>query len=455
MATGRLDDLIETLESEFYERQPRSAELTQRARPVLAGGANSNRQMRMAQAMWVTHGAGSRVWDVDGNEYVDLHGGHGAMLVGHGHPRVVEAVAERVALGTHFGEPTEDAIVVAGELARRFGLPLWRFCNSGTEATHDAVRMMRAYTGRKKIIKAEGCYHGHNDSVMVAAANTLDELGPAERPASPQSGAGLLQEITDLTIVVPWNDAAQLERRLDEERGQIAGVILEPIPMNMGMVLPDPGYVESVRELTRQHGALLVFDEIKTGLTVDPGGATALLGVEPDIVCLGKAFGAGLSCGAIGGTDSVMDMIATGAYEQIGTYNGNPLLMAAARAGLCDVLDEFAYAHVGALQRRLVNGCREVIEEYGLPATVQSVGAKGYVGFAPRVMHNYREFLGLDQRFGHCHWLFQHNHGVFLPPWAAGQPWLISVQHTEDDVELCAANFRKFASVLRDTAALV
>src|SRR5215210_2769927 len=212
----------------------------------------------------------------------------------------------RVPRGTHFAQPTEDAIAVAGELARRFGLPLWRFSNSGTEATMDAVHLMRAITGRDLIVKVEGCYHGHHDSVMVSVSNGKDEIGPAERPYSAPSGTGIPRAITDLTLIVPYNDLDALERVFEEHRGQIAGMILEPIMMNAGVIPPEEGYLESVREIVDDHGALLAFDEVKCGVTTAYGGASGYLGVSPDMVCLAKAIGGGVPCGAIGGTEEVM-----------------------------------------------------------------------------------------------------------------------------------------------------
>src|SRR5919106_2940504 len=273
-----LDRLIEEQERIFVDRQPRSTELRERAGRSLAGGVTSNWQISRPQSVWLSHGRGSRVWDADGHEYVDMHGGYGVGLVGHGHPKVVEALRDRVPNGTHFAQPTEDAIAVAEELKRRWGLPLWRFGNSGTEATMDAVHLMRARSGRDRIIKVEGCYHGHHDSVMVSVYNPLEELGPPDWPANPASGAGIPQAIMDLVTVVPFNDVAAVERVLDEFQGQIAGMILEPIMMNAGIVIPDPGYLAEIKDLLHSRGAYLAYDEVKTGLTAGPAGATGVLG---------------------------------------------------------------------------------------------------------------------------------------------------------------------------------
>jgi glutamate-1-semialdehyde 2,1-aminomutase len=446
---SRLDELIAGQEELFLRRQPRSRELAERARGSLAGGVTSSWQIARPQPVWISHGAGSRVWDVDGNQYVDLHGGYGVMAVGHAHPRVVAAVSERVRRGTHFAQPTEEAIAVAEELARRFRQPLWRFANSGTEATMDAVHLMRAITGRSRIVKVEGCYHGHHDSVQVSVYPPPSELGPAERPASTPASSGIPAEIVALTSIVPFNDLDAAERVFAEHPGQVAGMLLEPVMMNAGIIPPEAGYLEGLQEITRRHGALLAFDEVKTGLTAAPGGATQRYGVTPDIVCLAKAMGGGLSTAAIGGSHAVMGHIVDGDYDQVGTFNGNPLAMAAARAALTDVLTPGAYRHLERLQQRMVDGVEEVIARTGLPAYVVAVGAKGCVTFSPTPVRNFRDFLAIDDRWSHCHWLFQHNGGVFLPPWGKAEQWLLSAQHTTDDVARFLANFAAFADALR------
>jgi glutamate-1-semialdehyde 2,1-aminomutase len=445
----RLDRLIEDQERAFLSRQRRSAELLDRARRSLAGGVTSNWQIARPQAVWLDRGRGSRVWDADGNEYVDLHGGYGVNLAGHGHPRIVEAITGRAPNGTHFAQPTEDAIVVAEELVRRFGLPVWRFGNSGTEATMDAVHLIRAFTGRSRIVKIEGAYHGHHDSVMVSVYNGLEELGPEHRPVSAASGAGILDAAIDLVSVVPYNDLAALERTLDEHGGEVAGMVVEPVMMNAGVILPDDGYLARVRDLIHARGGLLVFDEVKTGFTLGPGGGTAAFGVTPDIVCLAKALGGGVPCGAIGGTEEVMGLIARGEYEQVGTFNGNPLTMAAARAQLTEVLDAEAYRRLDTLRERIVAGAERLIEQYDLPADVVAVGAKGCITFSTTPVRNYREFLAIDDRWSHAHWLFQMAGGVFLPPWGKAEQWLISVQHTEEDIDRFLDNFETFGRALR------
>jgi glutamate-1-semialdehyde 2,1-aminomutase len=359
-------------------------------------------------------------------------------------------VRAQVARGTHFAQPTENALAAAAELARRFSLPQWRFTNSGTEATMDAVHLMRAITGRDLIIKVEGCYHGHHDSVQVSVCPDAadDDRGPVESPRGVPSSSGIPAAITDLTLVVSYNDVAAVQRVLDAHPGQIAGMILEPIMMNAGIIKPEPGYLQALKDLLHSRGALLTFDEVKTGLTVGPGGATRYTGVTPDIICLAKAIGGGVAVAAIGGTTEVMEHVANGDYEQVGTFNGNPLAMAACRAMLTEVASADAYERLEKLRLRAVAGLEREIERNGLSAHVVSVGAKGCVVFSAHPVKNFRDFLSVRDAYSHAHWLFQHNGGVFLPPWGKIEQWLISVQHDETDIDRFIANFGQFAAAV-------
>jgi glutamate-1-semialdehyde 2,1-aminomutase len=447
-ANSKLADIIAEQEEIFVKRQPNSAALASRAAAVLAGGVTSSWQITQPQPVWLSHGAGSKVYDADGNTYVDLHGGYGAALAGHAHPAIVAAVTDQVTRGTHFAQPTENAIAVAGELARRWGLPRWRFANSGTEATMDAVHLMRSYTGRDLIIKVEGGYHGHHDSVQVSVMPDVTEAGPKEQPASVPSSTGIPAAITSLTLVAQFNDLASVARLLDAHPGQVAGMIVEPVMMNAGIIPPQPGYLAGLRDLLHSRGALLTFDEVKTGLTVGPGGVTRQSGVTPDLVCLAKALGGGVAVAAVGGSDELMDHVARGGYEMVGTFNGNPLAMAAARAMLTEVATDEAYARIERLRLRAAAGLSAAISDYGLTGSVVTAGAKGCVVFLPQPVRDYRDFLAVDDSLSHAHWLFQHNGGVFLPPWGKIEQWLISVQHDEADIDLLIANFRAFAAAV-------
>jgi glutamate-1-semialdehyde 2,1-aminomutase len=251
------------------------------------------------------------------------------------------------------------------------------------------------------------------------------------------------------TLVVPFGDVAAVRRVLEANRGEVAGMIIEPMMMNIGVVPPPPGYLADLKEELGRHDALLCFDEVKTGLTVHEGGATRLLGVTPDLVCLAKSMGGGLPCGALGATNEVMEVVESDGYEVVGTFNGNPLTMAAAKATLLEVLTPEAHAHIEALRDRMVAGSEEILERHGIEAYVTAFGAKGAVIFSSSRIENYRDFLAYDGRYGHVHWLYQHNGGVFLPPWGKAEQWTLSVQHTTDDVDRFLANLDAFATALR------
>src|SRR5919199_1748586 len=366
----RIRELIEREEKALNDRTQGSAEMYRRAHAVLSGGGASSYQLRDPWPIYLERGSGPRVWDVDGNEYLDFHNGFGSMIQGHAHPAIGEAVRRRYDLGTHFAAPTEDAVIVAEELQRRWGLTRWRYTNSGSESTMDAIRIARAYAKRDTVMKIFGSYHGHHDTVMVSIGVEYDKIGDRDDLASLPYGAGIPNATVEMTVPVPFNDADAMERRierLDAEGRKPACVIMEAAMMNLGIVLPEPGYLEAVRDVTRRHGIVLIFDEVKTGLCIAAGGAVERFGVVPDMVTMAKSLGGGLPTGAIGGTEEVMSVVENGRVYQVGTYNGNPLTMAAARASLEEVLTPNAYAHLDYLNERIVTRSQEIVDRYGLP----------------------------------------------------------------------------------------
>src|SRR3954453_9081738 len=360
--------LMERQRARYRERTARSAEYFARAGKVMPGGVPSQFQKNDPWPVYVERGTGAQVWDVDGNEYLDFHNGFGVMCVGHANPVIAAAVKRRVDEGTHFAAPTEGSIIVAEELARRFGLPQWRFTNSGTESTMDAVHVARGATGRDMILKIEGSYHGHHDAVMVSVYPPLEALGERDDPVSVPYGGGTPQAITDLTRAVPFNDAEALESVLEKIGDQVAGLIMEPAMMNINIIPPKEGYLERVRELTAAHGVKLIFDEVKTGCTIAAGGATGRFGVVPDMITLAKASCGGYPGGAIGMTRELAEIVADGTIKQDGTFNGNPLVMAAAEATLTEVLTDDVYQELEETNRSLLEGCRQIIDAHGLPA---------------------------------------------------------------------------------------
>ena len=446
---GRIAELTAREAARLNERTARSAETYDRAREVLSGGVASSYQLRDPWPIYVSHGSGPLVWDADGNEMIDFHNGFGSMLQGHAHPAIGRAVAARYGRGTHFAAPTEDAIVVAEELARRFGMARWRYTNSGTESTMDAIRIARAFTGRDTVMKILGSYHGHHDAVMVGIESR--EAADPEALESLPYCAGIPSAVVEMTIPVPFNDAAAMERRIARlaRDGRLpACVIMEAAMMNLGVILPQAGYLEEVRDITRRHGIVLVFDEVKTGLCIGPGGATRRFGVRPDLLTLAKALGAGLPCGAIGGSEEVMAVVEDGSAYQVGTFNGNPLGMAAARANLLEVLTPQAYEHLDRLNARIVGGCQRVVDDHGLPGYALGVAAKGCVTFASRKVVDYATFAAhQDAELCELAWLFNMNRGVFMTP-GREEEWTLSVTHADEHVDRYVAVFDELAREL-------
>ncbi|HXN91295.1 MAG TPA: aspartate aminotransferase family protein [Candidatus Sulfotelmatobacter sp.] len=444
----RVADLTAREEEVFKRARPRSVELWKEAKEVMPRGVPSSFQDSKPQPVFVDGGKGSRVWDADGNEYVDFHNGFGVMVVGHAHPKIVEAVRRQIELGSHFAQPVENVVVVAKELSRRFKQPKWRFTNSGTESTLDAVRIARAFTGRDRLIKIEASYHGHHDALMVSVEPPPALMGPADHPASVPQSEGIPAAIVELTTVVPFNDPDALDKAMSEHQGEVAAVIVEPAMMNVGIVLPDQGYLDKVKEIAHRHGALLIFDEVKTGVTIAPGGATERFNVTPDLIALAKAIGGGLPCGAVGGREDVMGVIEEKRVAQMGTFNGNPLTMAASKVTLLEILDPNAYAHFDALAETLQGGLDEAIQRHGLPFHVITLAARGGVTYRARRVRNYRDYLEIDKAMAYLSWLYQCNRGVLMAP-GAEENWTLSVQHSIDDVQRYVDNFTEMARDLR------
>ncbi len=447
---SRLAELTAREETHLNAETKGSGRMFERAQKSLSSGVASSYQLRDPWPIYLERGEGAYVWDVDGNRMIDYHNGFGSMVQGHAHPAITKAVTERISKGTHFAAPTEDAVVVAEELQRRWGLPLWRYVNSGSEATMDAIRIARAHTGRDTIMKIFGSYHGHHDYVMVSIGVPYGQIGDRDNLASLPYGEGIPQSVANMTVPVPFNDIDAMESRilrLIREDRKPACVIMEAAMMNLGVILPEPGYLEAVRELTRQHGILLIVDEVKTGICIAPGGATSKYGLEPDLVTLAKALGGGLPSGAIGGTEEALSTVTNGKVYQVGTYNGNPLVMAAARANLLEVMTADAYAHLDALNEHLLKGCEAVIARYNLPGYAVGIGSKGCVTFSPSKVVDYESFkANQDGEVSDLAWLYNMNRGIFMTP-GREEEWTLSITHTLED---CDQFIRVFDEMARD-----
>jgi glutamate-1-semialdehyde 2,1-aminomutase len=453
---ARAGEIAEKESKVLLDRTPGSKALHERAVKSLPSGVASNFQVGDPYPVYLKRGQRSSVWDVDGTEYTDFHGGFGVNVVGHAHPKIVEAIRKVADQGIHFAVTTEATVALAEEICSRFQLEQMRFVNSGTEATMDALRVARAATGRDKVIKMEGSYHGHHDAVLFSVVPEADVLGLRRsvggEAATSDSGIywteptskGIPRSQWRDTLIAPFNDAEALERGLAEIGDRVAAVIMEPVMMNIGIVVPQPGYLERVKELCTKHGVVFIFDEVKSGGTIAYGGVIERFGVQPDLACFAKAIGGGATIGAFGGRADVMDWVTKGAAQQ-GTFNGNPLSAHAGLAALTQVLTPDAYDHLGKLGTLLAEGCRRAIDEHAIPAHAVDLGAKGCVSYRVEPLQNYRDFLDTNSELFAASFPWMVNRGIFMTPGDEEQ-WTISVQHTEDDVaryvdafgELCA-----------------
>jgi glutamate-1-semialdehyde 2,1-aminomutase len=408
----------------------RSAELYARAQTLLPGGVNSPvRAMRAISRdpLFIASGRGSRIRDVDGNEYVDWVCSWGPLILGHAHPEVIAAVIEAARSGTSFGAPTEGEVQLAAEVAERMpSVQMLRMTSSGTEATMSVIRLARAITGRDPVLKFAGAYHGHVDGLLAEAGSGLATLGI---PASP----GVLAAAASATVIVPWNDPAALVAAT--ERHQLAAILAEPVPANMGLVAPEPGFLELLRERADATGALLVFDEVISGFRVASGGAQSYFGVTPDLTILGKIVGGGLPAAAYGGPRVLMEHIApAGDVYQAGTLSGNPLAVAAALATLAR-LDDDAYRRLARFTDRLAAGLREVAAEADRAVQVHSLPGLLTTFFSDSPVTDYESAAACDLvAYGAwCRGLLER--GVYPPP-SQFEAWLPSLVHTDEDLAL-------------------
>jgi glutamate-1-semialdehyde 2,1-aminomutase len=433
----------------FVRRTPKSAESHKKNLKRIPLGVASNYRAYDPYPIFAKEGHAGHFRDVDGNDYIDHNLCFGALMAGHCHPAVMKAVEPRLRLGTIFGMPHDMEWQLAEEICNRFPIEMVRFGNSGTEVTMHAIRIARAATGRDKIVKFEGAYHGLHDNALVSVKpHTEEEFGDVHAPTSAPAGLGVPKSTLANVQIATFNDLETVELRFKQNPGQIAAIILEPILMNVGLCMPQPGFLEGLREIANKNGALLIFDEVKTGAKLGWAGASEYFGVTPDMICLAKSIGGGLPLAAFGAHKSVMDLISQHKVFHGGTYNTNPISMAAGLATFREVLTRDNYAHVEKLERKLTDGYREIIAKTGLQGYVISAGANGALMLYSKEIRNYRDWLAIDVDLWRHYWFGMVNRGVMAQPYWWDEQWTISVQHTEADIDKHIAAFADVAPAL-------
>ena len=413
-------------------QRTKSEQLFDQARKYIPGGVNS--PVRSFRAVggtpaFLAQGRGSRVWDVDGNEYIDYLGSWGPLVLGHAHPAVVDAVKKAAEKGTSFGAPVEQEVDLAKLICQALpSVDVVRLVNSGTEACMSAIRLARAYSGRDKIIKFAGCYHGHADGLLVKAGSGALTHGI---PTS----AGVPNSYATETLVAEYNDLSSVERLFEAHPGDIAGIIVEPVAGNMGVVPPAGGFLEGLRRLTADSGALLIFDEVITGFRISYSGAQGLFGVSPDITCLGKIIGGGLPVGAYGGRGEIMEMVAPlGDMYQAGTLSGNPLAVAAGVAALSELQQPDTYSRLEVIAQRLTQGLSQVFNRADVPSTINRVGSMFTGFFNPGPVDTLAQVERSDVSAYGRYFHAMLESGVYLAP-SQFEAGFISLAHNEDDID--------------------
>ena len=444
VAAGVAEKLLAVEWERFTSSTGASRVQNERARRTLPLGVTSSFQHWEPYPVSIESARGAWLTDVDGRQLLDLSMGFGAMLVGHLNPVVVEHVERALhEIGTLFVTPSPQATEMSERFCRRFGLDMIRFTNSGTEALMYAIRAARAYTRRKAIVKIEGGYHGGYDALQVSVKPSIDDVGPADAPI----GVVPFDVEAGTVHVVAYNDLPMLEQTLARHGSEVACMVVEPVIENLAIVLPDEGYLAGVRELCDRYGVLLIFDEVKTGLTAGSGGAAQRLGVQPDLITLAKSIGGGLPLAAFGGKREVMDVVVDGRMAHFGTYNGNPLVLAAARA-VDEICTPEALEAAEAVNLAALQAIDEVIAEYELPAHTVGLGVKGCVTWSDTPVRNYRDYKATDFGLAELSWLWGINRNVLTPP-GLDEQWLVSLAHTKDDMGHLVEDFTALAKSLR------
>jgi len=441
----------------YVSKTSKSRKIFEKVNEHIPYGVNSNQRYYPPYPLYFSNAKGTRIWDVDGNEYIDFNMGYGSLLVGHSHPLLVKELKKQLEKGTLYTFPHELLDELSEIITDIFDIDMFRISNSGSEAIMFAIRLARAYTGRDIIIKVEGSYHGTYDHVLISTWPYRGLAGPRKMPVSVLESMGVPDVVEDLVRIVPYNDTETLEDILDEEGDDVAALLVEPVMMNAGIIKPSNNYLKRIRKLARDYDIVLIFDEVKTGLRNGPRTAAQEFHIDPDIITMAKAVGGGLPVSLIGGKEEIISLI--GPSESMrergvvhaGTYNANPIVLKSMYITLTEILTSHAYSEMFKLNRMLKEAYTKFFHEYDIQAYIETYGVSGAIIFSNKKVRNFREVLDTDRDLWYPYYFAMLNNGII--PMATGpeEMWTISVQHTEEDVNKHIENIDYAVKLIKDT----
>ena len=445
-----MSTVYEKEQKKFLEKTKRSEQIYKESMKVTPFGVHSNYRSMDPYPIYFSKGRGSKLWDADGNEYIDFHMAFGVLVSGHSHPVLVEAMKDRIANGTILGFECEESYKVAKIVCERFGVDMVKFSSTGGEATNYAVRFARAYTEREKILKFEGCYHGFPDSFLVNVKPAVAKAGHPRFPNQVPASKGIVDEAVKQTLIAPFNDLEAVETIMEKHGNEVAAIILEPIPMNMGYILPKPGFLEGLRKIANEYNSVLIFDEVKTSGKFY-NGATGYFKVKPDMVTIAKAIAGGYPLSLIAGKKEIMNSVIPGVVSHAGTFNSNSLSIVAGLVTLSKILTEKAMNEATKLSGMLAKGYEDIIEDSKINALVKWAGTSGTVHFTKaKKIENWRDFITtIDVARWFLYTVIMANRGIVPSAWGPDEQWTISVQHTKEDIQKHLEVFKEIAGHVR------
>ncbi len=433
----------------FRTKTKRSKEIFDELKNLIPFGVNSNYRYLDPNPIYFKNGRGSKLYDADGNEYIDFNMAFGALTIGHSHPTLISELNDRIMNGTILGFEYEGSLRLAKLLSKIYGIESMRFSTTGGEATQAAIRIARAYTGKKKILKFEGCYHGSHDTLLVSVKPQKGKGGYYKEPKPVISGPGVMEEVLSNILVAPFNNIEAVDDIIRKNYNEIAGIILEPVPMNMGLIIPEKGFLEELRKLSDEYGIVLIFDEIKTG-SKHFGGATSYFKVKPDLMTLGKAIAGGFPLSVIGGKSEIMNTLGPGKTPHAGTFNSNPLSIDAAIITLDKIFKEREIQYAENLSKELNDSYNDVIKDFKIPMNVNSWAISGSLYFGIDKVNNWRDFLNTNVSLWYQYLYGMMYYGVIPAAPGPDEQWTVSIVHNKEDVERNVEVFKLISEDLKN-----